>query len=752
MGFLDELNPQQREAVTTTEGPVLILAGAGSGKTRAITYRIAHLVSQGHPPHSILAVTFTNKAADQMKERVAALLARQGLNAAGVWLSTFHSFCVRMLRSEAGRLGLRRDFAIYDEEDQAAAVKLALRDLRLDESQFTPRQLLSRISSCKNHGITSEALRSEVATPPERQFSEIFDRYEARLKSAGALDFDDLLLRGVELLDSHAQARETWQQRFRYIHVDEYQDTNPIQYRLLRLLTGPARNLCVVGDEDQSIYGWRGADVGNILRFAEDFPGARVIRLEQNYRSTQEILDAAGAVVSHNQRRIGKTLLATRGAGTLLNYFEAPDANAEAEYVAEQVSGLHRADPSQSIAVLYRTNAQSRALEEAMRRRSLRYRLLGGFSFYLRAEVKDALAYLRLCFHPQDDVALLRIINTPPRGIGKTTVDALREHARLHSCSLWDAIPSVMLAGRAAAPLARFRELIDHLDAERETRMASEFLTYLLDRTGYLDTLEQQDSVEGSSRADNLRELVNALAEAEEQEESLLEFLDHAALVSDADNYDERSPITLMTLHTAKGLEFEHVFVAGMEEGLFPHSRSRNSPDELEEERRLCYVGMTRAKDSLTLTSAAYRRNFGAESLQISEPSRFLSEIPAALIETEEGSLADAGNTRRYVPDPEFAGVERFRRFRGRPAPPAETKTSRSSRATSGADSSRPRRQGSARAQSHPLIGVRVRHKTYGVGTIIGVDGDDDDRRLTVSFSGHGAKKLVERFAHLERV
>ncbi len=752
MDFLDELNPQQREAVTTTEGPVLILAGAGSGKTRAITYRVARLIQNGVPGSAILGVTFTNKAADQMQERVAALLARVGLHSGELWLATFHSFCARLLRREAPRLGLRREFAIYDDDDQTSAVKMAMRQLGWEDRGYTPRQILNQISYFKNHGIPAEEIRARAKFPAEKDTAGLFDRYTLLLKNAGALDFDDLLLRGVELLEEHAEARAQWQQRFRYVHVDEYQDTNPIQYRLLRLLAGQHRNLCVVGDEDQSIYGWRGADVGHILRFAEDFPGARVIRLEQNYRSTQQILDAAGAVVAHNPHRLGKTLVATRGAGAALQYFEAADGNAEADFVGEQIQVLQRRDAAQSVAVLYRTNSQSRAFEESLRRRSLRYRILGGFSFYQRAEVKDALAYVRLAFQPQDDVSLLRVINTPARGIGKTTVDALRESAQLRTGSLWEAIPKVAASGRATAPLGRFRALIEMFAAEKESLSPADFVRSILDRTGYLDTLEQQDSQEDSARADNLRELVNALAEGQEAGETLQDFLDHAALVSDADGYDEHSPVTLLTLHSAKGLEFDHVFVVGMEEGLFPHSRSRDTPEELEEERRLCYVGMTRAKDSLTLTRAIYRRSYAGDSLQTPEASRFLAEIPAALVETAEGSLADAGNTRRYVPDPEFAGLERFRRFRTRPAPSSTPRSSRDAKASPAATTSRSRQRGSSPGAGHPLIGVRVRHKTYGVGTIISVEGEDDDRRLTVSFSGHGAKKLVERFAHLERL
>ncbi|MBI3406246.1 MAG: UvrD-helicase domain-containing protein [Acidobacteria bacterium] len=750
MNFLNELNSQQREAVETVQGPVLILAGAGSGKTRAVTYRIASLIANGTSPQSILAVTFTNKAAGQMKERVSSLLARMGQAAGDPWVATFHSFCARLLRREAPRLGLPRDFAIYDDDDQTAVVKLALRRLSYEDHGHTPRQLLERISYAKNHSQTPEDLAADARDQKWRESADVFRVYQEVLRKSGALDFDDLLLYGVAVLRDHPEAREAWQQRFRFIHVDEYQDTNRVQYNLLRLLVGPHCNLCVVGDEDQSIYGWRGADVGNILRFAEDFPGARVIRLEQNYRSTQQILDAAGAVVAHNERRIGKTLSATRGKGPLLRYFEAADANAEADFVGGEIYQHQRSDPSQSIAVLYRTNFQSRAFEESLRRQSIRYRVVGGFSFYQRAEIKDALAYIRLTIQPDDDIAFLRVINTPPRGIGKTTVDALREISQKGGVSLWAALSMAIQAGKSVAPLSRFRDLMDSFKGERESLPPAEFLRHILDRTGYLDTLEQQDTVEDTARSENLRELVNAVAEGSERGETWEDFLDQAALVSDADNYDEHAPVTLMTLHSAKGLEFDHVFLAGLEEGLFPHSRSRNSQDELEEERRLCYVCMTRAKESLTLSRAVYRRIYGNDLLEASSPSRFLAEIPAELVETAEGSLADSGSTRRYEPDPEFADVQRHRRFRAQPEP--EFKRPSPAPARSKVHASRRESARSAPGNSNPLVGVRVRHKTYGVGTIIGVEEDGDDRKLTVSFINHGAKKLIERYANLERV
>jgi DNA helicase-2/ATP-dependent DNA helicase PcrA len=750
MTLLEELNPGQREAATALEGPVLILAGAGTGKTRAITYRIAHLIDRGVPGSAILAVTFTNKAAGQMKERVRDLLVRKGLAFDDPWIGTFHSFSAWLLRREANRLGLPRDFKIYDADDQTSVVKLALEHLNIKDPGERVRGLLERISFAKNHALTPAQAASDAATRNDAlgvTASKVYEAYEKILRKAGALDFDDLLLRAVQVLKEFPEARAAWQSRFRYIHVDEYQDTNRVQYDLLRLLVGESRNLCVVGDEDQSIYRWRGADVGNILRFDEDYAGARVVRLEQNYRSTQKILDAAAGVVANNKRRLGKTLTSTRSAGANLGFFEARDSKAEAEYVADCIRVLHGDDPAVHVAVLYRTNSQSRAFEEALRARGMRYRMLGGFSFYQRAEVKDALAYARLAIFPDDDIALLRVINMPPRGIGKTTVDSLSALAREQDTSLWVAIGKMLdlaSSGRAIAPLKDFRSLIEALQKEAPSAAPADLLQSILVRSGYLDMLMNRDSSEDTARADNLGELVNAMAEGTERGETLTDFLDRAALVSDADNYDEHALITMMTLHSAKGLEFDHVFLTGMEEGIVPHSRSQNDAEELEEERRLCYVGMTRAKETLTLTRAVYRRMYGTERLTGSQPSRFLQEIPGELIDTAEGSLAGAGETRRYEPDPEYSySEEEFaRRMRGA-ATPTRSVSDTPSRSRA------PAQPRLGRTAANPLIGQRVRHATYGSGTIIGVEGDGDDRKFTVRFSDHGTKKLMERYANL---
>ena len=749
MNLLDSLNPQQREAVLATDGPLLVLAGAGTGKTRVITFRIAYAIQQGAPSESILGVTFTNKAADQMRERVRDLLIRAGLSAGDPLLATFHSFCARLLRREASAAGLRRDFAIYDDDDQTSALKLAARKLDFSERAADLRPFRDQISYAKSHAQSPADFAAQAQRTPGEfvlRAAKMYEAYEDVLRNAGALDFDDLLIRAMQVLRDNESVRARWQSRFRYILVDEFQDTNRPQYDLLKLLVGPQRNLCVVGDEDQSIYSWRGANVSYLLRFSDDFPGARLIRLEQNYRSRQQILDAAGAVVAHNQARIGKELVATRGAGANPRFYEARDAKSESEFVAADISRLQREQPGATVAILYRANFQSRAFEDALRQFGTHYRMVGGFSFYQRAEVKDALAYARLAMNPDDNVALLRVINTPPRGIGEKSTDRLTDLANQRGSSLWAAIDVTIKENLGSvATLRSFKSLIEQLANDAATRKPAEFLQQVLDSTGYLDMLEQRDTAEDNARAENLHELVNAVAESAADDLTLSDFLDRAALVSDADSFDESAPVTLMTLHSAKGLEFDHVFLTGLEEGVFPHSRSMDTPKEIEEERRLCYVGMTRAKDTLTLTRAIYRRIWGDERVEGAEPSRFLREIPAELLETAPGSLGDAGETRRYEPDPEYSfSQEEFSRRVRRMAPAVE----RASRSTSAAPRV-PRAKGPG--NGHPLVGVQVRHPNYGLGTIIGVDGDDDDRKLTVSFQNFGTKKLVERYANLTK-
>jgi DNA helicase-2/ATP-dependent DNA helicase PcrA len=767
MPILDDLNASQREAVLTTEGPLLVLAGAGTGKTRVITYRVAHLIEKGVPANAILAVTFTNKAADVMKSRIDALLRSTGHDASGIWVSTFHSFCARFLRREAVAAGLPRDFAIYDDDDQTAAVKRALLTVDVSAEAFPPRSIRSQISHAKNHGITPDDMAAQAAERHDKDGKKVADLYRAYnegLRKAGAVDFDDLLVRSVLLLQDHPEIRAAWSSRFQYLMVDEFQDTNRWQEDLVRMLAGTRKNVCVVGDEDQSIYGWRGARAGNLKRFTQDFQNAKLIRLEDNYRSTQIILDAAAAVVAKNTNRLGKNLRASAGAGSMLRYFEAQDSTTEAEFIVGEIAARVRNDPDARLAVLYRTTAQSRSFEELLRRFGIRYRVVGGFSFYERAEVRNALAYVRLLFHPEDDVALLRVLNVPPRGIGATTVAALESRAKETGSSLWDAIGTGDIAGarRPVAALAEFRRMIEALREETNGVPPAQLVEAVLDRTGYLTWIEQQDNLEHTSRAENLRELSNAMAEAAEQGQTLEDVLDHAALVAGSDDYDESVPVSLMTLHSAKGLEFDAVYLAGLEEGVLPHIRSIDTDADIEEERRLFYVGMTRARRTLVLTRAIYRRSYGEDRLKASLPSRFLAEVPGDMIEAAPGSFSQPGETRRYEADPEFSDDYGYRQRRPGPTSgpgyrsPAEKRLygdaayGRHYSQKVADRKSAPSGASRHRSTADPLIGKRVRHAKYGVGTIIQIEGEGEDRKLTVSFQDYGPKKLVERYANLQ--
>jgi DNA helicase-2/ATP-dependent DNA helicase PcrA len=845
--LLDKLNPPQREAVEAVKGPVLILAGAGSGKTRVITYRIVHLVEDvGAEPDSILAVTFTNKAAAEMAERVDSLLG--GRTLAKPLISTFHSFCVRVLRRDIEALnvvpgsGYKKDFAIYDESDQQSVVKAVMRRLGLDDKQTKPSIILGRISWAKNHMLDPQEMYLQSADPLTEKVAHIYEEYRKELRKANALDFDDLLLETVRLLKSSAEVRDRYQRRYRYLLIDEYQDTNRPQYELIKLLAGSEHNVCVVGDEDQSIYSWRGADIRNILEFERDFPAARVVRLEENYRSTQNILEAASAVVSHNVQRKGKTLWTARQGGSAIAYYEAPDGENESLFIADYVSRYLKKVAEESeretrVAVLYRTNSQSRLIEEAMRRYQLKYQVVGGFSFYERAEIKDMISYLKLLNNPDDSIALLRAINTPSRGIGKTTVETLERMSLETGISLWRAVGEAVEAGllppRALAALRGFRELIQDARAmvagtfserlqegvpaetgvqgeeQREKRRADtvlnegenisfdfgenapsdsspesppegfrlpggpasipEVLKFLLDRTGYIRQLEEENTPDSLARIENLRELVNAAMDSRDRGETLTEFLDHAALVSDVDAYDPRAQITLMTLHSAKGLEFHLVFLIGMEEGLFPHSRTFNDTNQMEEERRLCYVGMTRAMDNLVLTRADYRRRYGTDMPEASIPSRFLGEVPVRLLQDigsprsnrarfardAEGQVdrhysyedEDQSVTARYGgsrPQPKRGGysgpkynsidnIAEFFASRGkkfaRPQVPIEE--------PKGKRSFRP--------------GQKVRHPKYGEGTVFQCEGEGENAKITIQFPRFGLKKLVEKYAQLER-
>ncbi|MBV8072363.1 MAG: UvrD-helicase domain-containing protein, partial [Acidobacteriaceae bacterium] len=642
MDFLAGLNPQQREAVQHVEGPLLLLAGAGSGKTRVITHRIAHLVENHRVPGpAVLAVTFTNKAADEMRQRVLSLLSSTGAASTPV-LSTFHSFCVRLLRRDGSALadirsGFTRQFTIYDDDDQLALMKSIYKQLGLDEKFMQYRATLSRISHAKSHNETPQDWYKAATDPKLTRLAKIYEVYEERLRQANALDFDDLLLEPVRLLRHDDALRSLYNQRYEFVMIDEYQDTNRSQYELMRLLTEVRHNVAVVGDEDQSIYGWRGADIRNILDFEHDYPEAVIIRLEQNYRSTKNILEAASAVVANNKERKGKWLWTDCDAGAKIGYYEAPDGENEALFIADTIEKLFRRNPTDRVAVLYRTNFQSRQIEEALRRYGRKYRVVGGFSFYQRAEVKDLLAYLKVLLSPQDSISLLRIINTPARGIGRGTIEQMEQYALENGLSLWNALPRMLEAklfpARAESAINSFLALISELGESVKTKPLAEALRDILEKTGYQTMLKSDLSQDSESRLGNLEELVNAAAEAAERGETAAEFLDHAALVSDADSVDQQAPVSLLTIHNAKGLEFPNVFIAGLEEGIFPHSRSLNAEAAMEEERRLCYVGMTRAEKRLYLTWARYRRRYGNSQPEVCMPSRFLNEVPPSLRE-----------------------------------------------------------------------------------------------------------------------
>ncbi len=767
MDFLEGLNPQQQAAVAHVEGPLLLLAGAGSGKTRVITHRIAHLVEALHVPGPcILAVTFTNKAADEMRHRVHELLG--GVSSReGPLVSTFHSFCVRLLRRDGARLadiraGFTPRFTIYDEDDQLAVIKSIFKSLGLDEKFMQYRAVCSWISHKKSSKSTPEEIYAASTDPKTSQLASIYERYEARLRQANALDFDDLLLEAVRLLVHDVELRRQYNRRFEFVMIDEYQDTNRSQYELMRLLSEARKNVAVVGDEDQSIYSWRGADIRNILDFERDFPNAAVIRLEQNYRSTKNILDAASAVVAHNTERKGKWLWTESCAGARLGRFEAFDGEQEALFIADKIENLLSANPEERVAVLYRTNFQSRQIEEALRRYGRAYVVLGGFSFYQRAEIKDALAYLKILASPHDSVNLLRIINTPARGIGKGSIEQIEQYALDHELSVWSAIGRMLeenaFPTRAQASLQAFRAMIQDLAAMLASAPVSDILEAILERTGYMAMLEAGKDPDSESRVANLAELVNAASEAGERGEGVAEFLDHAALVSDTDNLDEKATISLLTLHNAKGLEFPNVFLAGMEEGLFPHSRALDSKAAMEEERRLCYVGMTRAQKRLFLTSARYRRRWGGGQTEASIPSRFLSEVPPGLIEdlnprqrapqvdlfAEQHEVREAAKRNLYT-GKTYNSVENIQQFfaeRGKPAAPAPA-AARAPQPAPRASVPPPRKKG-LRA------GATVRHPKYGLGTILRREGEGEDAKLTVSFQGYGLKKLIEKYAGIQ--
>jgi DNA helicase-2/ATP-dependent DNA helicase PcrA len=728
--LLAGLNPVQTRAVTHPDGPLLIVAGAGSGKTRVLTHRIAWLIAeQGVSPFEILAITFTNKAAQEMRERVEQLV---GPVARRMWVSTFHAACVRMLRRDASRLGYKGNFTIYDQADAVRLTGYVIRDLNFDSKKFPPRAIHALISTAKNELIDFETYSSRARTVMERRVAEIYREYQHRLLGANAMDFDDLLLVAVNLLQACPDVLEYYQHRFRHVLVDEYQDTNRAQNELILLLAGAHHHVSVVGDSDQSIYRWRGADIRNILQFEEAFPDATVVVLEQNYRSTQTILDAANAVISNNAMRKPKALWTEQGSGAAVERFHAEDEHDEGRWLAAEIANLHRGRVAGAgayewgdIAVFYRTNAQSRAVEEELVRRDIPYTVVGGPRFYERAEIKDLLAYLRAIANPADEVSLKRIINVPKRGVGETSVARLDRFAQQHNIPFAEAIvqaDAAGVSGKALAGLADLRKLLDDLRAQRaEGTGPAGLLEAVLNRTGYLEALEAEHTIEAAGRIENLEELIGAAHEAD----TLDAFLEEVSLVADADEVEgDSSRVTLMTLHTAKGLEYPVVFIVGMEDGVFPHLRSLGEPEEMEEERRLAYVGITRARERLYLSHAWCRNLWG--QTQYNSPSRFLSEIPDTLVLASEGSRRPAARL------PGWSGRDQI----------VESAL-------------RSKKVGPVHGTGAELLGLHagetVVHAKWGEGVVIEVHGEGDRAEAKVRFPSVGEKHLALYLAPLKR-
>jgi DNA helicase II / ATP-dependent DNA helicase PcrA len=762
MDISANLNPQQRLAVEHGRGPALVLAGAGSGKTRVIAYRIAYLIQNAAArPENILAVTFTNKAAREMRERVQTIIG--ATRNAEPLISTFHSFCVRLLRREIHHLGYRRDFSIYDTDDQIRLVKQTLEENGKPEQTLSPREILSRISYAKNHGITPEQYSTQFPSDTSEAVRRIYEKYNSRLRNTNSLDFDDLLLKAVAVLDKVPDLEQYYSAWYSQILVDEYQDTNRPQYELLRLLTTSHKNLFVVGDEDQSIYKFRGADIQNILKFEKDFPGARVIRLEQNYRSSQNILRVAGAVVENNTERKGKTLWTENDSGEVVTCNCSQSPREEANWVARQIASLLEENPDFHVAVLYRANFLSRNFEDVLTDEGITYAVVGSVAFFGRMEVKDLLAYLRILFNPEDDVALLRIINTPPRGIGGATVDMLTAAALDKGVPilrmLREKAGDTQLPGRTTKALLRFQELLDKWTAILDTVSIAELLETILKDIHYSEMLQKQEaSAEVENRLANIEELIGAASESQARGETLSEFLDRASLSSELDHLDPNARVALMTLHSAKGLEFDVVFLAGMEEGLFPHSQSMNSNEDLEEERRLCYVGITRARKKLFLTWTPFRKNYGPEAGFPARVSRFLKEMPQELLESFESVEPDYMDQRPRFQNRFYEETEEYRviRYRSERAGKSEDSPIRPKTIAELKEYIAQKQQPSEKAneglQTGSLIrpGTRVRHEQFGDGIVLSRERSGNEIRLVVTFSRVGKKTLVERYAKLK--
>lgn len=787
------LNDRQQEAVQATEGPLLIVAGAGSGKTRVLTHRIAYLIATRKvPPWGILAITFTNKAAREMQERVSALVGEEGRD---IWVSTFHSMCVRILRRDIERIGYKSSFTILDSDDQLSVIRGCLKELNLDPKLYEPRSILSAISSAKNELLDAKQYGGRTGPDPYKQrVAQVYELYERKLRSNHALDFDDLIMKTIELFRQVPEVLDFYQKKFRYIHVDEYQDTNHAQYMLCRMLAAAHRNLCVVGDSDQSIYRWRGADISNILDFEKDYPEAKTILLEQNYRSTGNILQAANEVIRHNTGRKPKKLWTDKGEGNKIKVYYADSEQAEGYYIVNEIQRhLGEGRSYREHAVLYRTNAQSRVVEEIFIKSNIPYQIVGGIRFYERKEIKDLLAYLRLVSNPDDDISFLRIVNEPKRGIGAATLDKLADYADSRGSSIFailDELDAIDIGARQKNALENFRELIDNLNRMAEFVPVTELVEKLLEMSGYREMLVNENTIESRSRVENIDEFLSVTQDFEQKNEdkSLVAFLTDLALIADIDalgdddSDDPEDKVTLMTMHSAKGLEFPFVFVIGMEEGVFPHSRALNDPEELEEERRLAYVAITRAGEELVLSCAQTRTLFGRTNRNM--PSRFLKEIPEEI--TEKIGHAAGGFGRPM--DDEFddfgygyrsggvrswqrSGMEEGTRYGGR-----YSRGSGDGYASGGVSGSSydGRVIGGARGRvgASPAGGAggtgggssgagstewrsgdKVSHKKWGIGTVVSVKGSGDDQELQIAFPAPtGIKKLLAKFAPIEKV
>lgn len=736
------LNPQQAEAVINTEGPMLIMAGAGSGKTKVLTCRVANLLQKGVRPYRILAITFTNKAAAEMRERVNNM---SGPAAKDVWLFTFHAFCARFLRMEIDKLpGYGGNFAIYDTADSQNLIKQILKEMNLDDKRFQPSGILSRISNAKNALQDAAAFARQAGDFYEQKVADIYSRYEQKLQLNNALDFDDLLMLSIKLLQENKEVREKYQDRFDYLLVDEYQDTNHAQYLLTKFLAAKHRNICVVGDADQSIYGWRGADIQNILDFEKDYPDAKVIKLEQNYRSTQNILDAANAVIENNTGRKPKNLWTENKSGADIIYFQAVDERDEARFVIEQLQNLQRTENKKlgDMAILYRTNTQSRIFEEMLIKSGISYNMVGGLKFYERKEIKDIIAYLRVIFNPADSLSLLRIINVPKRGIGDASLAKIQAYAAANNVSLFEAVSNAAaidgLSSRFISKLDDLAGIIFELMNLANEAPVEDLIDRVLRDTGYLEELENERTPQAQSRIDNLHELISVAQEfaASEEENNLENFLAHVALVSDIDDTElGEDAITLMTLHSSKGLEFPVVFLVGMEEGLFPHARTLMDETEIEEERRLCYVGITRAKEKLFLSSTKMRTIYG--NTVTYPPSRFLQEIPARLVKTIKRQER-------------FSALENFKqvseKYSARPQKPASTFNPHSFMPQ------KPAAAAGGTAGTRFNTGDRVSHSKWGEGMVVSVKDSPDGQEVKVAFAGAGVRSLLTKYAVLKKL